>query len=204
METADGSDPTEVQILLAEYAALRNEAVKRMEHRITLLVTSLTVSAATIAVGVERRSAGLLLIVPVVAGLFGLLIVYHHMAIKELGIYIRNYIEEPLRESNPRVMNWQSTRLPSSTRAKRIFGIWHLPMVLATLVPSAVGLGLGWSFPGSVYLKLSLSAVGVAVMIYYLLAYTRQLLMESGAHARPLFARLLHRSTTAAQKGNGS
>ena len=54
----------DLQVLLAEYGALRQEIVQRISNRVQLLIASLTVSGLIIGLAVERSSAVLLLVAP--------------------------------------------------------------------------------------------------------------------------------------------
>jgi hypothetical protein len=76
-------------VMLTEYKSLRDEQLKRADHRITLLTTSITVSGALLATGLQLKSAYVLLTLPLVSSLFGLLIIFHHRAIRDIGLYIR-------------------------------------------------------------------------------------------------------------------
>jgi hypothetical protein len=173
---ASTNDAERLQIILAEYTALREEILRRMDHRMTTLVTSLTVSGALIAVGVERESAPLLLVVPVVAALFGLLIIYHILTIREIGIYIEAKIERPLRLTYADSMSWHSAQMPPDIRIRRLIGIGYVPVALATLVPSFIGLTLPWSFKGGMALKIALFSVGVLTQSYYVFQYYTKLI----------------------------
>ena len=91
-------DPSMLQFILSEYSSLRDEILRPADHRITLLVASLTISAAVIGIAVERESADLLLVVTVIAVLFGLLVLFQHVIIYIIADYIRDNIEGPLKE----------------------------------------------------------------------------------------------------------
>ena len=71
----------EVTIILAEYKSLRDESIARMNHRITLLTSSTASSAILLGLALERQSNWLLLLVPMTACLFGLLILHHNVMI---------------------------------------------------------------------------------------------------------------------------
>lgn len=44
------------EILLTEYKCLRDEVCKKMDHRVSLIVSSVTTSVVALGVGVERGS----------------------------------------------------------------------------------------------------------------------------------------------------
>lgn len=162
------------EVMLAEYKALRDEQLQRMNNRITLVVASLTVSGTLIGVGLERASAPLMLFVPVIASLFGLLHVYHHVAIKEIGAYIRAFIERPLLAVYPEHTAWHHALPPKRERARRIAWIWHLPIMLVTLVPSAIALILPWGFHLDWSLVGPLLFIDVVVTLGFAYAYIRE------------------------------
>ena len=164
-------DPSMLQFILGEYSSLRDEILRRADHRITLLVTSLTISSAVIGIAVEREGADLLLVVPVIAVLFGLLVLFHHVIIYSIADYIRENIEAPLKEAFPDLKGWQSTRAPAPAHARGALSIWHFPMMAATLVPTLIALGLSLTFPGRLTTRVMLLIVDVAALSYYLVQY---------------------------------
>jgi hypothetical protein len=60
----DPRDDVAREILLAEYKALRDEIIKKMDHRATFRISALTLTVAAIAAGVQFRNNMLLLLVP--------------------------------------------------------------------------------------------------------------------------------------------
>jgi hypothetical protein len=165
-----------LQFMLAEYQALREEILRRQDHRISLLISSLTLSTAVIGVGMERSSAVLLLLAPIVACLFGLLIQYHGMVIAEIGAYIRDDIERPIQSVYPDVSGWQLRRISRKQWFRQILVVGHLPVSLATVVPSVVGLIFAWSLPGPRFPKAALTVLGIVGLTYYLISYFLQAL----------------------------
>jgi len=163
----------EREILLAEYGSLRDEQLKRMDHRITLIAASLTVTATLVGVGLERESGPLLLITPVVACLFGLLHIYHHVAIREIGYYIQDHLEVPLAEGLG-LSGWQGWHVchaPAGSRFRRLLGLWHLPIVCVTLVPSLVALGLSQSFGTAGRIEVPLVIIDALFITLYIWLY---------------------------------
>jgi len=165
-----------LQFMLSEYSSLRDEILRRAGHRITLLVTSLTISSAVIGIAVERESSDLLLVVPVIAVLFGLLILFHHVIIYIIADYIRKNLEASLKEAFPDLKGWQSSRAPAPAHARSALSNWHFPMMAATLVPTLLALGLSLTFPGRVTTTVILLIVDVAALSFYLVQYIRYML----------------------------
>lgn len=92
----DHRDPVAREIILAEYKALRDEIIKKMDHRTTFRISALTLTLAAIGVGVERKSDVVLLLVPIVAVLFNFVAIYHSIQIGRAADYIRDKIEPKL------------------------------------------------------------------------------------------------------------
>jgi hypothetical protein len=159
------------EMMLAEHSTLREEQLRRMDHRITLIVGSLTASAALIGVGLERQSAALLLTAPIIAGLFGLLHIYHHVAIREIGDYIREHLEIPLGDGLQEWQGWHVTHASPTKRFKRLLLVWHVPIMCVTLVPSVVSIGLSFGFDASYGTRVPLLVAGGLLLCLYLLVY---------------------------------
>lgn len=83
------------EIILAEYKALRDEIIKKMDHRTTFRISALTLTLAAIGVGAERKS-DVVLLVPIVAVLFNFVAIYHSIQIGRAADYIRDKIEPKL------------------------------------------------------------------------------------------------------------
>ncbi|MGW5049889.1 hypothetical protein [Actinokineospora sp. NPDC004072] len=164
---------TRRELVLAEYRALRDESMKRMDHRITLLVSSLTVSGAILGFGVERKDGALLLVAPVMAVLFGLLILYHTAIVAEIAQHVATRIEAPLNALHDGAMGWHTR--PERQRRFRGFSLLHLPIMLTVLAPTAAALVLAWQFGGSLGTKIPLAVLDAALVTYYLFQYTRRI-----------------------------
>lgn len=160
------------ELMLVEYKTLRDETLKRMDHRISLLMSSLTVTGAILGIGIERSSGPLLLVIPTVSVLFGLLVIYHTKAIADIARYLHRNIERPLDVWYPGSFGWH-TRPDSRRRFKRIFSVFHLPIMLTVLVPSLSALTLAWQFRGSVTVTVPLAIMDVALLTFYVTEYFR-------------------------------
>lgn len=161
------------ELMMAEYKTLRDETLKRMDHRITLLVSSLTVDGAILGIGVERASGPLLLLTPVIAVLFGFLVMYHTKAISDIARYLMTAIEEPLNERYPGSFGWHTVPW-RTTRFREIFSIFHFPTMLTTVVPAITAMTLAWQFRVDTTVMVLLSVLDAVLMVYYLVAYFRR------------------------------
>jgi hypothetical protein len=173
----ESNESLQLQAILAEYSALRQEIVQRVGNRAQLLVASSTISALIIGVALERRSAELLLVAPLAACLFGFQMLSETAYLFELGNYIQEKIETPLRSTYGEFAGWEEN-LSSQTVWRSMVG--HLPTVLSTMVPSIVALVLAWSYPGPLSIKIGLFSVDLLVMAYYLIEYWRQISRQIG------------------------
>lgn len=161
------------ELMLAEYKALRDESLKRMDHRITLVVSSLTVSGAILGFGVERNDGTLLLVAPAIAVLFGLLVLYHTRIIAEIAQYVAVYIERPFDERHQGAMGWH-TRPRWRQNRFRGFPLLHLPLMLAVMGPAVAALVLAWQFAGPISAKVPLAVLDGVLIAYYLVQYARR------------------------------
>jgi hypothetical protein len=166
----ESKEPLQLQVILAEYSALRQEIVQRVGNRTQLLVASSTTSALIIGVALERRSAELLLVAPLSASLFGFQLLAEGAYLFELGNYIRERIEAPLKSTHPDFTGWEG-HLLSQTVWRSIPG--RLPGLLSTMVPSIAALLLVWSYPGPLSVKGGLFGLDLLVIAYYLLESRR-------------------------------
>ena len=159
----------EVTIILAEYKSLRDESIARMNHRITLLTSSTASSAILLGLALERQSNWLLLLVPMTACLFGLLILHHNVMIYAVGDYMKLCIEPRLNKFYPFVLGWHLSIL--DPRFRNIFGVWHLPMTLSTLVPSIAAILLTLTSQKIEPGMLILLILDISLIFYFLAEY---------------------------------
>jgi hypothetical protein len=87
-----------------------------------------------------NSSSQILLLVPVTACLFGLLTLYQHTLVYDIGDYLK-LIETRINSSYTSAMGWYTSS--DNTRSIPNFFSWHLPIGLITIVPSLIALGLG-------------------------------------------------------------
>jgi hypothetical protein len=161
--------------MLTEYKSLRDECLKRMDHRVTLLVSSITVSSAIVGLGVERNSGTLLLVAPTVAVLFGLLVLYHTKVIADVARYLVAYIELPLDKQYPGTFGWHTRPPWRTTRFREIFTVFHLPIMLTVVVPAGAALVLAWQYEGPVGVKVPLAALDGVLVALYVTQYLRRI-----------------------------
>ena len=105
-----------LQFLLAEYAQLKAEILKRSEFQHQLISVALVALGALITVGVKDSPAALLAY-PMLALFLSAAWSYNDAQIAQLGIYIRYRIEDQLAGEG---LGWEHAIL--SDRASRIIG----------------------------------------------------------------------------------
>ncbi len=105
-----------LQFLLAEYAQLKGEILKRSEFQHQLISIALVALGALITVGVKDSPAALLAY-PMLALFLSAAWSYNDAQIAQLGIYIRYRIEDQLVGEG---LGWEHAIL--SDRASRIIG----------------------------------------------------------------------------------
>lgn len=169
-DTADVTDPVVRELLLVEYKTLRDEVLKKMDHRTSLLVSSLTVSLLALGVGIERNSAPLLLVVPVICVLFGLLVQFNNKSIYDACDYIATNIEAPLDRAYPGSFRWQLTRKPRTRRMRELMWLQHVPSVLVVFIPSLVAIVIALGSGVSVSIVLA-AVLDIAALGFYFRQY---------------------------------
>jgi hypothetical protein len=175
----DDQHSLQLQVLLAEYNALRQETVQRISNRAQLLVASLTVSGLIIGLALERNSAPLLLVTPLAACLFGSQVLSETMGVFRIGQYIRDEIEPPLRSVCQDFTGWEGV-------LRGTLGILpHLPTILSTLLPSLIAGLLAWSYPGPLLTRVILSVVDILAVALFLFEYQHQLIRKTRPTAIP-------------------
>lgn len=157
------------EIMLAEYKSLRDETFKRMDHRITLFVSSLTISGAIAAIAVERRSGALLLLTPIFATLFGLMVLFHTKIIADIARYVVEKIELPLNEAYPNSIGWHIKPAWKGSKFRGILITFHVPMMLTVAVPALVTVALSWQYgdPPEILVPLMITDLGLVAFYFW-------------------------------------
>ena len=145
--------------------------MKRMDHRITLFVSSLTISGAIAGIGIERRSGTLLLVTPILATLFGLMVLFHTKIIADIARYIVEKIEGPLAAAYPDSIGWHIKPSWKGSKFRGILTTFHVPMMLTVAVPAAVTITLAWQFPDPAGALIPLTVVDALLVGFYFRQY---------------------------------
>jgi len=139
---------TTKDFLLAEYAQLKAEILKRSEIQHQLISITLVALGGLAAVGLKDSPAALLAY-PLLALFLGASWSYNDIQIAQIGIYIRYRIEERLVEPP---LGWEHRRVPSRVASRHIGAmvkfanrgiIWGSEF-LAIALYLLKRLGIGW------------------------------------------------------------
>ncbi|USX49069.1 hypothetical protein [Lentzea sp. HUAS12] len=134
-------------VMLAEYKSLRDEILKKMDHRTSLVVCSVTVSSAVLGFGIDRRSGALLLVSPLVSLLLGTLILFHNVQIAEISQHLRRRFEGPLAERVDGFVGWHVYKREPRYRFARRLVPYQLSLALIAMAPAVVAMPLALANP---------------------------------------------------------
>ncbi|MFD9705339.1 hypothetical protein [Lentzea sp. NPDC059081] len=161
------SDPKfAAELALAEYKTLRDEILKKMDHRTSLVVCSVTVSSAVLGFGVDRRSGPLLLVSPLVSLLLGIVVLFHSNQIKGVSEYLRATFDQPLSKVRGDGAGWHIGMRDTKVRFRRRMVPYHLPLVLIAIAPALVAFPL--AIASGDWVVWPLVVVDVGLLVLYL------------------------------------
>lgn len=160
-------------LLLAEYRTLRDEILKKMDHRTSMVVCSVTVSSAVLGFGIERQSAPLLLVSPLVSLLLGILILFHNTQIGAASEHLRTQLEEPASRLIKGFVGWHRTMGNPKVRLIQRLLPYHLPLILIAIAPATVAIPLALSRIGSIATTLPVLVVVSLLLVLYVIQLAR-------------------------------
>ena len=169
------------EFLLAEYEALRQETVKRIDLQQQMATIALTAVSAFFLVGSQGETVGqLALLYPPMALLFSTAWLHHHMRIMELGDYVKG-IEDKLN-----VQGWEHrTELTTERdKLKCLVSVTSVNGVFLASQLASLGFGLAsWKpegFAGGTWLLWPLVAIDLlaALATYLVLRYSFRLALQ--------------------------
>ena len=160
--------------MLAEYRALRDEILKKMDHRTTYRLATLTLSVGATGVGVQLKSPLLLLLVPMITLLLGNLTAFQTIQVSRLSTYVREQIEKPLRNEFPDSMGWHHSNGNRTARLRESLAVSYIPNAAIPIVPSLVAAGLAWTYGDNLPGKVFLTCVDAVLLIYFLYLYIQK------------------------------
>ncbi|MDX3588248.1 hypothetical protein [Streptomyces europaeiscabiei] len=173
MATPNPIDEVSREIILSEYNSLRDEILKKMDHRTTYRLATLTLSLTAMGIGIQLRSSALLLIVPMIAMLLGNLSSFQTMQISRLATYIRENIEKPLNGQYGASMGWHISHEDRPARLRESLLVSYIPNVAIPLTPSLVSMVFAWSYSNSLWVTIFLFCIDLALIAYFLSIYVK-------------------------------
>lgn len=133
-----------IEVLLAEFSALRDEILQNLSMQWNTFVFQLTTTGIVFSFALTDKSrVGFLLIIPVVSYALGGRFLHGSRAIQEIGIYIRD-------ELSPRVpggLNWEEWHRKRAYAAPQFAWLSPLPITF----PASSLLALAWTAPYILY-----------------------------------------------------
>jgi hypothetical protein len=171
--TSDSIDEPTREIMLAEYNAVRDEILKKMDHRTTYRLATLTLSLTAMGIGIQLRSASVLLLVPMIAILLGNLTIFQTMQVSRLATYIRENIEKPFNSQYAGSMGWHLSHEDRPKRLRESLWVSYIPNAVIPLTPSLVSIVFAWTYNSSLQVTVFLSCVDLALMAYFVMIYIR-------------------------------
>src|SRR5262245_27984252 len=161
------------ELLLAEYRAMREEITKKMDHRTSMVVCSVTVSSAVLGFGIERQSAPLLLVSPIVSLLLGILVMFTNVQIGIASEYLRTRIERPVLSRFNDPVGWHQSMVAKIRWAQQILP-YYLPLTLIAVTPAIVAIPLTLSNFGPVTSTAPVLAVVCLLLILYIFQFVQR------------------------------
>lgn len=134
-----------VQVVLAEYAALRAEIAQRSTSQSQLVATAISLAGLGLAAGsVKVEWSGAALVVPVLCAVLGLMWGDHAVQIEKLGAYIEHVSGPHVRSltSDPKLLAWEHVAKTDMTSSPRLLARLGVPVLAMGLVPSVPALAL--------------------------------------------------------------
>ncbi|ELP69017.1 hypothetical protein ACKI1I_21740 [Streptomyces turgidiscabies] len=172
-----GSDVTPGQLLLAEYATLKDEQKSRIGFRDNLLYVTLTVVAAVIAAAAQARQPVMLLALPPVCVVLGWTYLINDEKISAIGAYVRGELGPRLAQLAriEAAFGWESAHRSDARRRSRKAVQLAVDLLAFCVVPFA-GLVVYWGggHAGAGLLVLSVvEAIGVVGLAAQVVTYAR-------------------------------
>lgn len=104
----------ELDLTLAEYKALRDEIVKRIELRQHVIIATVTLAGVLLSIGMRWRSTMIVMLYPPIATLLAIAWVHHDKAIGAMGKFIHDKVEIRLEH-----YGWQRDKVSRRKAGKK-------------------------------------------------------------------------------------
>lgn len=180
MPESPGTDVTLGQLLLAEYAVLKEEQKSRIGFRDNLLYVTLTVVAAVIAAVVQAKQPAIVLALPPVCVVLGWTYLVNDEKISAIGAYVREELGPRLGGlaqlvQEQSAFGWESAHRSDARRRSRKAVQLAVDLLAFCVVPLAgltVYWGAGGVSPGLLVLSV-VEAIGIAGLAAQVVSYAR-------------------------------
>ena len=151
--------------LVAEYSALRNEIVKRMEMRHQFVIYALVVAGAFLSLGAQKEVSFIVpLMYPVLAFFLAWGWTHNDIRVAELGVYIQEEVEDKL--GLKMWQTWKDEQRKKRPKSRRFEGFEHTACG-AFLGTQLLALIVAWSKLDFALWNLPFFAVPGAVLMYF-------------------------------------
>ena len=127
----------DTKLLLAEYDALRNEILKRMEIGNQLTTFTILVFGTILGIGYQNKFTSLILLYPIIALFLTISHVHSEYHVRQIALYIKEHIESVVGEVN---IGWE-TFLAANRYSRYYLGVGGI-VVTTELLAIVVGISL--------------------------------------------------------------
>lgn len=167
---AETAADSSIEFLMLQYAALREEILKRMEVQNQIISLMFIASGTLISVGLQFKSDTVMLATPILAMFLATFWANHDVRIRQIGLYIRRYIEEEFLEVNK---GWEGIGGTSGTKhmARQLSVFASQGIFIGTQVLSVL---LALLNPGFKTEDIVLLIVDVAIILFTLYMLRRR------------------------------
>jgi hypothetical protein len=176
--------PLSPELITAEYCALREEIIKLTEIQFQLIVITLAAFGTILPLGVQIKSASILLVYPILALFLAMEWVNHAFGIDMLGSYIQNKIEHTVGIDN---IGWENTsrRRPATQnsiafwfsrwRFEAWFSRWHFAAMQLIALGTGIAVAITTHDITAITItlaSLSLICTGITIFAFIKIART--------------------------------
>ncbi len=126
----------ELDLVLVEYKALRDEIVKRIELRQHVIIAAVTIAGVLLSIGVRWQNTMVVMMYPSIATLLAIAWVHHDKAIGAMGKFILKRVEDRLGHDG-----WQSKKQEDREAGKRRFAPMAHCGIIALTQAMAIAIG---------------------------------------------------------------
>ena len=175
-------------VLLAEYQALKDEQVRRIQVRDNLIYATLATLAAVTVAAFRNDMDGVLLAVPAVCFVLGWTHLINDEKVSAIGRYLRDHLAPQLEstvQGSPLLFGWEfSHRFIRRRRSQKLVQL--LANLITFCVPGLLSVGVYWQRSSFSPAEVAASIVGVLLtcLLVYQMSVHAELRTASPIPAR--------------------